>query len=137
MRMTPRTMVTSVVAAAWLLGAIAAASWGNSHGLIDHRIDPATLPYAWQGVVTECVVIGIESLALRWLLLNPRWRPLGRTLAALAVFLGLALLSLSTFYTDLPAWYYVHIGWTWLVLVMLAIVAVAQGLGLLVARLRA
>ena len=125
------------VAALWLMGVGFAVWSGQWHGMVDSRIDAATLPYEWRGVVFESVLVGLESLGLFWLLFKVQaWAPLARTLAATALYMALVAFSLMTFGTDLPGWCYVNAYWTMLVLLMLLVGLTVQLVAAGMSRLR-
>ena len=126
------------VTALWLLGVGLVATSGNSHGLVEPRLDRASLPYEWRGVVFESAVIGAEALALFWLLFKAtRLTALSRTLAAFALFAALVTFCILTTVTDMPGWYYINTAWTMLVLLMLATRLALQAGAAALARARA
>jgi hypothetical protein len=125
------------VAATWLLGVAGAISSGWSHGYVDRRI-ATSLPYEWGGVLFECAAMGVEALALYGLLFRfRRWGRLRRTLAAVGLFLTLAVFQVLTTVTDMPGWFYVNGAWTLFMLLVLAVSFVTQALARLALHLRA
>ena len=126
------------LATLWLLGAAGAILSGWSHGFVPSRADGAPLPYEWRGVLFECAVMAVESLALYGLLFRlRRGGRLRRTLAAVVLFLALAAYGILTVVTDMPGWYYVNTLWTLFLLLVLATAFATQALARLALRLRA
>ncbi len=138
MAWSPARRRAATIAVLWAVG-VGFAMWsGNSHGLIDRRIDRASVPYEWRGVLFVSVLITIESMALYWMSCRMRVRSdLIRTLGALALFLALATCSVLTTVTDMPGWCYVNGPWTLIVSLMLFVRLMAQVTRALVARARA
>jgi hypothetical protein len=89
----------------WLPFALYTVHAAHEPGLVVHR---ATAPYSWVGLIATWVNLALEVAFLGWIL-KPRTfhRSWGRLAAALAVYAVLAELSVLTFTTDMPGYYYV------------------------------
>ena len=88
----------------WLVFVVYTLSAARNPGFVRN---PESVPYPWRAALLTCVLLGLETAAL-----NATLRPLSathswrRVAGASGLALVLALLSLSTAFSDMPGYYY-------------------------------